>query len=246
MLRLSTDRKVTPLATLKGGKWYPEVKNTFGLPASHCVGRTEFCDQHCYAERIEGYRPNVRKLLEANWEAIKDHLCDFDYLYSELGKLVSETHFFLQRHEVPKDQWVFRHFWDGDIPTKEFALAMAKVAEDYRDISFWVYTRTFAVVPFLAETPNLAVYLSVDRGNVWEARACEQQNRWVNLAFCGDTWSETEELASKFPHRRKGPRCPELTKKIPLVNDGMGACVECGLCIKGVNNVRFAASNRYK
>ena len=73
MLRLSTDRKVTPLATLRGGKWYPEVKNTFGLPASHCVGRTEFCDQHCYAERIEGYRPSVRKLLEANWEAIKDH-----------------------------------------------------------------------------------------------------------------------------------------------------------------------------
>lgn len=244
MLRLSTDRKVTPLASLRGGKWYPEVKNTFGLPAAHCPGRTEFCDQHCYAERIEGYRPNVRNLLQSNWDSIKDHLLDYDYLYAELGQAVSETRFFLERHQVPKDGWVFRHFWDGDIPSKEFAMAMAQVARDYSEIKFWVYTRTFDAVPFMAETPNLVVYLSVDKWNVWKARACEQKNRWVNLAFCGDTWAETVEIASKFPHRRKGPKCPELTGKIPLVKDGVGACVECGLCIKGVNNVRFAATNK--
>ena len=85
----------------------------------------------------------------------------------------------------------------------------------------------------------------LDAGRVEKALLSEPM-----LAFCADTWEETEELAAKFPHRRKGPKCPELTGKTPMVvwdDDGVfgrGACVECGMCIYGRNNVRFASTNR--
>ena len=115
--------------------------------------------------------------------------------------------------------------------------------------------------------PNLVVYLSVDRHNVDTARQVQQidPKGWVKYAFCGDTWQETEEIAALFPKQRKGPRCPELTGKVPLIvwesdgeratrrsdaekagvkrvpdRVGKGACVECGMCPKGINNVRFA------
>jgi len=245
MIEASNDRKVTPVAIQRpSGRWDPRIKNTYGLPAAHCANRTEFCDKHCYAEKIEKHRPAVRNLLERNWKFVSENIDDQDVLFEELDLLVGEVHQGFRRHRVPKEDWVFRHFWDGDIPSEAFAYAMRDIAFWYPDIKFWVYTRNFDVVHALSGPPNLQVYLSVDNFNVWKARACEQQNPWVNLAFCADTWKDTLTLSDKFPHRRRGPRCPELTGKIPLVNDGVGACVDCGLCIKGVNNVRFAASNK--
>jgi len=245
MIEASSDRKVTPVAVQrKNGRWDPKIKNTYGLPAEHCANRTEFCDKHCYAEKIEKHRTNVRNLLARNWNFVKNHRDDYAALFEELDLVVGEAYYGFKRHHVPKEDWVFRHFWDGDIPSETFALAMRDVANKYPDIKFWVYTRNFDVVPSLSGATNFQVYLSVDKFNVWEARACEQRNKWVKLAFCADTWAETLQLADKFPHRRRGPRCPELTGKVPLVNDGVGACVDCGLCIKGVNNVRFAASNK--
>ncbi len=245
VLETSTDRKVTPVAIQrKNGRWDPRVKNTYGLPAKYCTDRTEFCDKHCYAEKIEKHRPNVRNLLERNWEFVSAHLDDYFALAEELDNIVGEASWGFRRHRVPKEHWVFRHFWDGDIPSESFALAMRDVAYKYPDIKFWVYTRSFGVVTALSGPTNLQVYLSVDNFNVSKAIECEKANPWVKLAFCADTWAQTLLLADKFPHRRRGPRCPELTGKVPLVNDGIGACVDCGLCIKGVNNVRFAASNK--
>lgn len=252
MIEGSTDRKVTPIARRgSSGKWTPLIKNTYGIPAKYCANRTQFCDAHCYAEKIEKHRPAVRNLLERNWESLESHLDDYDYLYRELDMVVAEAAFMFKRHGILRENWVFRHFWDGDIPSLTFAHVMRDVALAYPTIRFWVYTRNFDMVPALSGATNFQVYLSVDNFNVWEARACEQKNRWVNLAFCADTWGDTLKLADKFPHRRRGPRCPEITKKIPLVVEGpepveigQGACVECGLCIKGVNNVRFAAKNK--
>jgi|TARA_R110000824_G_scaffold175454_3_gene353901 hypothetical protein len=147
---------------------------------------------------------------------------------------------------------VWRWFWDGDIPGRNFARAMRRLADEYPTVRFWCYTRSYDVVPLLAGAENLSVYLSVDEFNVDAALVVKAANPWVGLAFCGDTWDETEALAARFPGERRGPKCPELARRpngerrIPLVvwsgKVGVGACVECGMCINGVNNVRFAAA----
>ena len=94
--------------------------------------------------------------------------------------------------------------------------------------------------------PNFILYLSVDAGNMFGAFITKKRFPEVKLAFCADTWEQTEEVAHLFEGERKGPRCPELTGKLPLVvwdteKEGHGACVECNMCIDGVNNVRFAS-----
>jgi len=88
---------------------------------------------------------------------------------------------------------------------------------------------------------NVAVYLSTDAENAEKARQTKSAYPFVRLAFCADTWEATEALAASFEGERKGPRCPELTGKLAMVgSDGKGACVTCGLCVFGKNNVRFA------
>jgi hypothetical protein len=139
---------------------------------------------------------------------------------------------------------VYRIHWDGDFYSRPYAAAWALVMAEYPMIQFWLYTRSFNVVDLFAGVTNVAVYLSVDEGNVKAAKRCKAKNPFVHLAFCAQTWEGTEELASRFPDERRGPRCPELTGKIPLVDsNGVGACVTCGLCLYGRNNVRFAVKH---
>jgi len=252
--RLSSDRKVAPLVRKKGkgvNEGTPKVKNTFGLPALvSCPGHTEWCAEACYALALQNF-PGVRNLVQENWEIVSPHLNDTDTLHAMLSAMLSECSIEYVRAGIPQDEWVFRHFWDGDIPSAAFAQAIRRVAEDFPEFQFWLYTRTFKAVPLLMGVSNLAVYLSIDKDNVLDAVRVEKALlSEPMLAFCADTWEETEELAAKFPHRRKGPKCPELTGKTPMVvwdDDGVfgrGACVECGMCIYGRNNVRFASTNR--
>jgi len=249
--RLSGDRKVSPSIrkkgkTLNGGT--VRVKNSFGLPAiKSCAGATDWCKDICYALALQKGFPNVKNLVDQNWDAIEPYLNDSDTLTILLHGLVSQVKVQLIKDEVPADDWVFRHFWDGDIPSASFATAIRRVAVSFPDIQFWLYTRTFNVTHRLTGLSNLMVYLSVDKDNVASAIKTElAHGEKVMLAFCADTWDQTEQIAAKFPHRRKGPKCPELTGKIPLVvwdgKQGKGACVECGMCIYGRNNVRFASS----
>jgi hypothetical protein len=262
--RLSSDRKVAPLVKKKGtaiNDGTPKVKNTFGLPAIvSCPGHTEWCADACYALKLQNF-PFVDKLVRANWELVSPHLDDVDTLHWMLSQMMTECRIQYERAKIPEDDWVFRHFWDGDIPSVAFARAIKRVAEDFPKFKFWLYTRSFLTLPFLIGPSNLAVYMSVDIDNVDEAVKYEKALRslpptgsrhfaFPMLAFCADTWEQTEQLAMKFPHRRKGPACPELTGKIPMVvwddagDMGRGACVECGMCIYGRNNVRFASTNR--
>jgi hypothetical protein len=193
----------------------------------------------CYADP---WFPAVRRLLDANWVEYQKCKRSVGALVEMLLPVVGESHLRAVKRGVPH---VFRWFWAGDIPGRNFAHTIRKVALFYYESQFWLYTRNFDVVRLL-KAPNVTVYLSVDRDNVDAALKCWRANRWVKLAFCGDTWGETEDLASRFDGERKGPRCPELVGKLPMVvwgdgGTGHGACVECGMCITGVNNVRFAA-----
>jgi hypothetical protein len=199
----------------------------------------------CYALKLENIFTNMSNALERNWQLVEPHLDNPDKLEELLYDVVERSFVHMQKWSDPKD-WVFRWFWDGDIPTPEFATAVRQVCKRFPQIKFWLYTRTFNVIRRL-KADNLVVYLSVDKDNVKEARRMSKTYPWVKLAFTAESWEATAALARTFPGQRLGPRCPELTGKIPLAvwdkdRTGRGACVECGLCITGVNNVRFSAT----
>jgi len=237
----STDRKVTPLMRSS------PLANTFGLPAGKeysCKDATEWCLSNCYAGKIEQLYSNVRVFLLRNWDVYEANKHSVNGLTDALMPMINK---FIDDCERLGVEPVFRWFWDGDIPSRRFARAMQRVSCDERVVSssvrFWVYTRNFDVIDLLL-LPNLTVYLSVDAGNMLKGYKTKRMYTSVKLALCADTWDETEVLADKFEGERRGARCPELTGKIPLVVRGVGACVDCGMCISGVNNVRFASSKK--
>jgi hypothetical protein len=269
-LKASGNRKLSPWQhQKKGGGHEAEVvvKNSFGTLSSACKWTTPFCEG-CYAGAAEVY-PNVHALLTHNTDLTRGR--SFDELVPLFDRLVHDVEVQMIKRGVPVGDRFYRPHWDGELDSFEELQAWDQVARYHPDMQVFLYTRGHMLVrTFIANcvpAPNLVVYLSVDRHNVDTARQVQQidPKGWVKYAFCGDTWQETEEIAALFPKQRKGPRCPELTGKVPLIvwesdgeraarrsdaekagvkrvpdRVGKGACVECGMCPKGINNVRFA------
>lgn len=250
----SGDRKTTPYARRKGmsATGATPLKNTFGLPAGpaySCTGATEWCwdddNPTCYAENLSRLFKGVDALMHRNWNLFQSLKNSTNKLVEALEPMIVEMVRWSEKRGVDP---IWRWFWNGDIPNANFALAMEALAIKYPSVQFWAYTRNFGYIDGLTDLPNLTLYLSVDPANVDEAVKVSADNPWFKLAFCADTWQETEAIAARFEGERKGARCPELTGRLPLVvwedkesRDGKGACAACGLCITGVNNVRFAA-----
>jgi len=269
-LKNSGNRKLSPWQhQKKGGDFESEVvcKNSFGTLSSECKWRTPFCEG-CYATKAEVY-PNVHALLSHNTRVVQFEA--YDELVPMFDRLVHLAEVEMVKRNVPLDERFYRPHWDGELDSFDELMAWNTVASFHKDLQIFLYTRAHALVrTFIANcapSPNFIVYLSVDRDNIDTAKQVGEVDPrgWVKYAFCGDTWEETEQIAAEFPSQRKGPRCPELTGKVPLIvwesdeerdsrlaaaveagvkrppnRVGKGACVECGMCPKGINNVRFA------
>lgn len=237
MLKLSADRKISPLSKWKtykdGVRAEPLVKNGFGLPAGDsCPGLTEFC-QSCYACKSEKMYPNVNKLVWYNFELLQQCGSNVTKMVDLLDEMVKSVNWHGQNK-------VFRWHWDGDIFSKAYAIAIAETAKLNPDVQFWLYTRSFDWVAQIVDVPNLVVYLSVDKFNQKKAKNVLKKFPQVLVAACGDTWAESEEIM-RATVGRDAPKCPELTGRYPLVSeDGIGACVQCDMCIYGKNHVKFA------
>ena len=201
--RSSTDRKTAPYARPRKGKGpfgAEALANAFGLPSGPdyaCEHATEWCwPGTCYGHALEMF-PGVKNLLMRNWAVFQKYQDDLWGLSTAMDPMLDVFESECEKRGVEK---VFRWFWDGDIPSENFARAMRLQAMDRPGVKFWVYTRNYE-----------------------------------------------EELARRFPGERSGPRCPEITGKVPLIvwdkqgKIGRGACVECGMCITGINNVRFSS-----
>lgn len=272
-VRLSMDRKVTPYAVQKGERLNNEigrgVRNTFGLPAviSCQEGMTKFCDD-CYASKIEDI-PSVMDKMWHNWMTINKVINSSDELLRLFEPMVAECIDDFQRLLIPRSKWIFRHLWDGDIPSYAFLDALVQLATIFDDVQFWVYTRSFGYVSEWQKNDwscrgfpeNFNLYLSVDKYNVnrleelrlwpeWSQQAGSVDKGRAKYAFCGETFQETELLAKSLG-AKQGIKCPELTGRLDLVEwgnsetergkrVGQGACAVCRWCVDGKGNVQFA------
>ena len=269
-LKPSGNRKLSPwMHQKKAGGHEAEVvvKNSFGTLSSECKWTTPFCEG-CYAGAAEVY-PNVQSLLTHNTDLTRGR--SVDELVPLFDRLVHDAEVQMVKRGVPVEDRFYRPHWDGELDSFEELMAWNQVAGYHPDMQVFLYTRAHMLVrTFIGNcvpAPNFVVYLSVDEHNVDTAKQVQEVDPrgWVKYAFCGATWQETEEIAALFPKQRKGPRCPELTGKVPLIvwesdgeraarrsdamaagvkrppeRVGVGACVECGMCPKGINNVRIA------
>lgn len=248
-LRLSNDRKVSPKSVYEKAakRWKPIVPNSFGLLAgTSCPDKTAACTKICYAANLERVFSSARRLVAGNLELLQACGANVAKMVELLAPMVEEWLATCDRVEKKTGTPVSRAFrihWDGDFYSLPYAAAWAQVCKMFPQATFWAYTRSFVtvnVIPVLANVPNLTVYLSVDSDNKEAAKAVSAQFPQVRLAFLGDDWTDAEGIAREVSGRN-APKCPALTGKTPMVNEeGIGACIACGLCIRGTNNVRFA------
>lgn len=260
-LRLSTDRKVAPLVRRQASKYAPAIANTFGLPSgTSCPGATEFCTS-CYALNLERAYSASANLVRGNWDTLQACGDNIDAMTALLSNLVGEFDLAYNKLVATKraaeSDRVFRIHWDGDYYSTSYAHAWANVMRKFSHVQFWSYTRTYEVVPALYEVPNHALYLSVDQYNVTSVAPVLELHPRVHVAYCADTQANAAQLASTLGRPRPAV-CPENVGRIPLVMhasgrrtaevevgaDGKGACVACGLCVFGRNDVAFATKGK--
>lgn len=243
MLRRSTDRKTANLATPNGKQ--AAIANAFGLPSGleySCPGATSVCSRVCYAGKLERIFPAMRKVMLANWEAIRD--APYWDMRAMLGNMIAD---FVadcdRRNAFP----AFRIHHDGDFFSRDYAQAWADTCRAFPNVQFWVYTRSFTpginVTDILADIPNLTVYLSVDADNERYAQTIIAEHPGILIAVLAQTADSAADMVKDIREsNRPGAACPEVIKRIPLITDKGGACFTCGLCVTGKADIRFSIS----
>ena len=248
-LHLTKDRKMSPRAVPQPnfrngkGRWIPTIPNSFGLPAGvTCPGKTPF-RKSCYAMRSEN-GAGVSEAMHHNLRLLQEAGTD-----EGMAELLIEM---LERFVKIADNWdiaakdrLFRIHWDGDFFSLDYASAWAHALQQFPEIRFFVYTRSFVdpvnVVPIITGIENLSVYLSTDDWNFPYALKVAAQHPDVHLAVSTIDYSTGRSIVGD----RKTVVCPENAEKMPLMSSkGRGACVDCMLCPKGRADVLFSTSHK--
>ena len=236
-LKRTQDRKTANLSTPNGKQ--SKIANAFSLPAGtafSCPFATNFCDSICYAGKLERIYKGFRAVVLHNFDILKD---------AKFGDMYNELHEMIDAFRADCDKWnadkLFRIHADGDFFSVDYATAWANVIADNPDIQFWAYTRVPFAIDILNGLPNLGLYFSADRDNAQLAKV--MANKGVNIAFVEDTFDDAKNAMAEMGI--KGARCPEQNNKdFGIINNDGGACVRCGLCVKGRGNVLFSVKGR--
>ena len=248
-LMLSRDRKVSPISRRRiwhgSTMWVPSIRNSFGLPAgTSCPGMTEFC-KDCYAVPTERQWPGVNDGMRRNYDLLIE-AGGVDGMEALLDEAMDRYNKQWRRAGLSYKQRVFRIHWDGDFFSLEYAEAWARVIAKHGEVRFWAYTRSFVdpvnVVPVLAELDNLSLYLSTDEYNVQAAYDIAAAYPQITLALCATDYRSGRRLAEGRP--MPPVVCPENKGDMPLVTEGVGACVDCQLCVVGKRDVIFSTTHR--
>lgn len=232
-LTRSKDRKVTNAVTPSGA---PAIANAFGLPAGKgysCPAATDFCSKVCYAGKLEKVYKGVKNVLVRNWDMLKD--ADLDQATELLDEMIWEFERDCEKRKAPK---LFRIHWDGDFFGPTYTAAWSRVIANHPEVKFWAYTRVATAALFLhaQDHMNLSLYFSADRDNVGTAEYLDAKG--ILIAYVDETFDAGK---AAFP---KATRCPENNGAMPLITDKGSACVRCGLCVNGRNDVLFSTTKK--
>ncbi len=225
MLKRTKDRKVANHVTKSGNV---SIANAFSLPSGTqytCPGATSYCEDICYAGKLETMYPSFRAAVLHNLEQLKNGNM-VELLTVMIQEFVEEC----DRKNAPK---LFRIHADGDYFHPEYVSAWIAVMQLFPDVQFWSYTRVVsaAIAIHNAQLTNHALYFSADKDNIGIAKVMAA--RGILIAVVGDTFDEAQSLFPSF-------KCPENRKSIPLISTKGSACARCGICIIGRKSVAFS------
>lgn len=160
----------------RGNGTYDNPKpNAFSLPAASvahayaspapraCPGSTPTCRASCYVKGLAQHAPEVYARYEQNAEVLAACLRSEALFYDSAEALADWI--------VLHAEYGFRWHVSGDVWNEQHAHWIATVCGFASHVPFWIYTRTFNVVPVLVAVDNLAVNISADVDNYPEARA---------------------------------------------------------------------------
>ena len=181
----------------------------------------------CYMSKIVSRYPAVALSLDFNsmmlQNASKDEMIDI--LTNTMNTFVDSCN---------EDEMYFKIHYSGDIFSAEYAAAWNEVIQEFPEVYFWTYTRSFEFVPALLGGGNLSIYLSCDPVNFKEAVATYDKYKaacnTLALAYMGDNPPQPELYRWVF--------CPEVTGI--LKQGAKGACARCRLCL---DNYRTRSKN---
>lgn len=227
----------------EGGYFVPLEPNAFGLPAIEtCPGRTEYCEQDCYALQTEFRRATYEK-LQRNHEALLATQ-SIEEMADLLRAMMLDYVGRADKLGVPPNKRNFRIHWDGDFFSTDYAKAWRQVIQENPEVQFWAYTRSFQpsinVIPVLDGLENLDLFMSVDHQNVDRAAEVLAENTDVKVAYLVDYFEDVDALRARLgrQHSHRRFACPENIiqsdgeRKLDLISDKGGACSLCTYCIK--------------
>jgi hypothetical protein len=242
-LKRTQDRKTANLSNAAGKQ--SVIANAFSLPAGRefsCGGATSICERVCYAGKLERIYKGFRAVVLHNWNILKD--APIEVMNVFLTTMIAEFEAECDKRGARK---LFRIHADGDFFSEDYARAWREVILASPDIQFWVYTRSFVeeinVIPIIAGLDNLSVYLSVDSDNARFVDSVVSEYPDVRIATLGETAADAADIMAQW-RDKPGGKCPENVKQIPLIDTNGGACVNCGLCVFGKSDIRFAIKKR--
>lgn len=201
---------------------------SFSLPSARpqiCTGMTSLCRHHCYARRLERFRPVLRDRYEAN------------YRLSQSSTFERRVRAFLVAHAVA----VVRLHVGGDFAGASYARRWLRVMRRMRQVRFYSYTRAWRddtirpVLERMAGLTNCRLWYSCDA----ETGVPPVVPPRVRLAWLqadeGDLPPPGTDLVFRIRSLRRRPASHPGDAPVCPAEDGQArpqpvTCEHCGVC----------------
>lgn len=152
--------------TAENGHMNAPKPNAFSLPhISTCPGSTEVCRSSCYVNGLALHSQPTYQAYVQNERMMHRILMLHPSGFTATSRNMAEY--------IKQNVTSFRWHVSGDLFSVQHAIWVNNVSLAAPDVTFWIYTRSFELVPYL-DAPNLVVNLSADASNIGRALAVQE------------------------------------------------------------------------